>query len=92
MERFYRPLRNHHPRSEPQKKYIMILDPRGLVRRLDLPLSHRTPVVHIDSTYINGRPISQSAEYLCLGLAKTKADLIATKHCCYNNSVVCLYH
>lgn len=50
----------------------MILDPRGLVRRFNLPLSHRAPVVHIDSAYINGRPIGQSAEYLCLGMALPK--------------------
>lgn len=72
-ERIYSPLRNHHPRSQPKrKKEIMILDPRGLVRRNNLPLSHRTPVVHIDSAYINGRQVSQSAEYLCLGLAHPK--------------------
>ena len=72
-DQIYSLVRNHHPRSQPKrKKEIMILDLRGLVRRVDLPLSHRTPVVHIDSAYINGRPISQSAEYLCLGLANPK--------------------
>jgi hypothetical protein len=62
------------------KILVTILDPRGLAGKHYFPLSHRTPVVRIDSTYIDGRPVGQSAEYLCLGVAYPKADLIATKN------------
>jgi hypothetical protein len=30
-DQFYRLVRNHHPRSQPKEKEIMILDPRGLM-------------------------------------------------------------
>lgn len=82
----------YQPSSPSKTMGTAVPDPRGCWERMvAVHASHRTSEVRIGPARIDGRLVSQSAAYRCLGHTRPKADLIATAHRRIDLAVACLY-